>query len=620
MFFEFLKLMRNRWMVICICIMTAVTTGMFLSDLKVSEDGSNMDAIREYYQNPEQFLLTYENQDVLDETQSETLSRMLQQRDYQDNVEHLIQENRLRLVMGIATEEYEIRSMEKADQRYAKMSDISVPLSYHGGIETFLSGTYSVLAGILTGILSCVILLVYDRRQPVFSVVQASVNGGRKLYHRQCCAVLLSAVAVFSLSEFLFLIISLFHGAGSLSDPIQSVYQMWLIPYHISIAGWLVLVYLTRMVIVCGMTSVCVVLCHLPGNRWFKAFLLVLGVIVSWITYDSSSLWLVSLNPVHLIDVNMWMRSWVDLNVFSLPVSRYPVVIGISLCMIPPAFLSGRKETREMLRKASMPSHHCRMGVNLKSNRRIQYWLLQGGILSVIVVMTAVMVWNHNLRISISIPELYYQRYAEILDGTKSLEKDSFLEQEGMELMMQGSQDVYEKMLGYQKAMDQYAQMKENDVFHDTLLWEWISGREGIRTDLMGLMIVLAGLCIPVCFSYGLDSETGMERMHNSTGNTERIHHIQTRNIMVHAVILYLIVFCPVYVRAISIYGIQGLHAGIGLPCWVWMLVQTAVNILAITGFVSVCRRLAEKVKVSVYTVLACGSMIVLGALIVVMI
>ena len=71
--FEILKLLHNRWMILCTAALILLTTGMYCSTLYTSESGNDLRIIQEYYKDPQGFLSSHENMPVLEAEEKETL-------------------------------------------------------------------------------------------------------------------------------------------------------------------------------------------------------------------------------------------------------------------------------------------------------------------------------------------------------------------------------------------------------------------------------------------------------------------------------------------------------------------------------------------------------------------
>ena len=72
--FEILKLLHNRWMILCTAALILLTTGLYRSTIYTSESGNDLRVIQEYYKDPQGFLSSHENMPVLEAEEKETES------------------------------------------------------------------------------------------------------------------------------------------------------------------------------------------------------------------------------------------------------------------------------------------------------------------------------------------------------------------------------------------------------------------------------------------------------------------------------------------------------------------------------------------------------------------
>ena len=190
------------------------------------------------------------------------------------------------------------------------------------------------------------------------------------------------------------------------------------------------------------------------------------------------------------------------------------------------------------------------MSTSIAGNIAVQYWIIHKGLLCLIAVIVAVVIWMPKLHISKSLVDLHYQQYAQQLSGVKTEETDMYLiQQEQFLLSSQGITE--EQRLGFFKAKQQYDLLEQDSVFKDTLLLEWISGRQGLRTVAEAVLLVLAGLCFTMSMTYGKDLETGMIILQKSTCSAALIRRLQRKNMIIHAMCLWTAVCIPLYVRLI---------------------------------------------------------------------
>ena len=325
-----------------------------------------------------------------------------------------------------------------------------------------------------------------------------------------------------------------------------------------------------------------------------------------------------SLNPIHVLHVQEWMSSNIYLSVFSVPVNRLWIILALSLFVQLIGWCSGfsNRKNQVILKKNKEYKHHLnRMKGSLSANEAKKYWLLEGGVLSLIViaVLQGYLISSFHPRMTQA--EMYYSKYAEVLAGEKTAEKDEYLTGEEAYLKSDTTGELYQRYLGFKMAVDQYQSLKDNEIFANRLSYQWFKSRTGMRTILLALFVMLAGLCYPASSAYGNEQETGMVILFQSTGNTSRIQKYRRISLLIHLGLLWLICFAPIYFKVGKIFGYYGLtiKAGImpyGMFLALGIVAETAAGIL----FIRLLEKLAQRLKVRNY-VLAVGLAVIFAGL-----
>ena len=102
MSFEVRKLLKNRWLLVVAAVLLILSCTMYTQNIYITQQGNDYRTIREYYQNPSAFLSANENMPaVVSTAESETVDRMQVQKNYAANVQELIQQNQMKLQLGI---------------------------------------------------------------------------------------------------------------------------------------------------------------------------------------------------------------------------------------------------------------------------------------------------------------------------------------------------------------------------------------------------------------------------------------------------------------------------------------------------------------------------------------
>ena len=332
MYFELLKLIRNRWFLILSGVLLFLLSGLYIQKLPFSEDGNDLKIIQNYYKDPESFLQTYEEMPYMEESspEEETLTRMLDQKDHIRNIKNLIQDNAIRVKSGLIKGTFEKRSMLRSVSLLCRIQNLKVPVTFHGGIEKYLSCPYSVLLGCMCAFLCCFMLFLQEGKEPVRLVTDATVSGRKTIYRNRILTTLTAVFISYTLMEVIQFLAALSIGMGNLQDPVQSLQGMWLFPYHLSIVEWIFLSFLIKAFLLGCFSCFLILLSSICRKEWMFAGIVLLIVLFSFFTADSSDLWLRSFSLIQIFRIQDWMSSVIFLNFFTYTVNRFWMIVAVS--------------------------------------------------------------------------------------------------------------------------------------------------------------------------------------------------------------------------------------------------------------------------------------------------
>lgn len=621
MFFELLKLIHKKWLVFISVLLIVLTGVLFTSQLYVTEKGNDFRIIKEYYNDPDTFLTVYEDMPFINnepDNESETVDRMKEQRDYSVHIKTLIRETALKKKMGIAKNEYDLLSMEKSVRNFCRIQNLYVPVSFHGGVEKFLNNWYSTSVAIIIGLISCFILFVQQRKEKILLVLSATEKGKKTLFRNQCAAVILFSLIIFLLTELMLFCISLFLGIGNINDPVQSIYGMWLFPFHLTILEYLGIYLFFKILLISGMISFLIFICSFFHKEW-KVIICILAVIlISVMTYNQSSLYMNSLNLFRVMNLQKWLCSIIYLNVLSVPVNRFYLIVSLTVLQFFLVISAGyHLWNRRDYSVSKTKERRNWMTFSLSVNEWKKYWLIHGGIVSLILTGVLQYFIINQYHFQMSQPEMFYQRYAEILRGEKNTEKDQFLLDEKEYLLSDTTGDMYQRRLGFEIAERQYNQLSSDEKFADRLSYYWFTGKQGKKVLYGCLILLMAALFYTVSVNSGIEYETGVSVLMKSTGNDKKVKKNKLLCMTVHLIAVWIISFLPVYFKVNEVYGIQDLMVNAGkIPYAVFLLILVAAQISAGVVFIFILNKLAEKIKVSNYVLMTGIAIIMIQVLI----
>lgn len=607
MFFELRKLLKNRWLLMISLLLIIVSSIMFVQTMYTSPEGNDYRIIQSFYDHPESFLETHESVPTLySNAETETLNRMNDQKHHSQNIKQLIRENALKMQLGIAKSNYETASIKKSLTAFCKVQNLTVPVRFYGGTEKFLSSWYSSAAAILISLLCCFILFLQEKKEPVQFLINATKNGRQNLYRNKCFATIIFVVSIFILMQLIeFSTAAIMLGTGYFNDPVQGLYGMWLFPFHVNILEWTILSITLKCFLLSAFTFCFILLSSLSQKEWQFFFIVGLLLLVSASTYNSSNLMIRSLNPFRQIRIQEWMSSVIYLNICSVPVNRFWIITGIGLCVQCIVFYLGFSLSKNTVLKTQfINTRHSlnRMKGILAWNEIKKYWIVQGGILTLLIMLCLQVPIMKNFRLQLSQPEMFYSKYAQILTGEKNPDKEEYLNQEQVYLSQDTTEELYQRKLGFEMALQQYNTLQEGDIFANRLSYMWLKSRTGIRTLLFFIFMMLSGICYPVSTAYGIEQESGMIVLYNSTDKKSTVYKWKHICIFIHILFMWMICFLPVYYKVANIYGFYNLSIKAGrLPYIVFLALTFSSEIGSALLYTWIIKTLANNLKIRNY-------------------
>lgn len=409
-------------------------------------------------------------------------------------------------------------------------------------------------------------------------------------------------------------------GTGYFNDPVQGLYGMWLFPFHVNILEWTTLSITLKCFLLSAFTFCFILLSSLSQKEWQFFFIVGLLLLASASTYNSSNLMIRSLNPFRQIRIQEWMSSVIYLNICSIPVNRFWIILGTALCIQCIVFYSGFSFSKNAVLKTQfLNTRHPmnRMKGILAWNEIKKYWIVQGGILTLLIMLCLQIPIMKNFRLQLSQPEMFYSKYAQILTGEKNPDKEEYLNQEQVYLSQDTTEELYQRKLGFEMALQQYNTLQEGDIFANRLSYMWLKSRTGIRTLLFFIFMMLSGICYPVSTAYGVEQESGMIVLYNSTDKKSTVYKWKHICIFIHILFMWMICFLPVYYKVANIYGFYNLSVKAGrLPYIVFLALNFSLEIGSALLYTWIIKTLANNLKIRNFLLAISIALISMGILI----
>ena len=258
-------------------------------------------------------------------------------------------------------------------------------------------------------------------------------------------------------------------------------------------------------------------------------------------------LWLQSLSLTRLASMDTFLKDCVYLNLFGLPVSRFPAALVFCAAVTAGGYAAGRAV---FCRKSAVPSVKNRAarlplpsGAHTGPLRHEGYKLLvRGGLGAALVCLLAVqIVSTRAVKPPSSEREMYYRSYSERLSGPPTAEKDAFLDAENerfaalhAQLEQAAAQAGGDTFLLEQLTADTERQLRPEDTFREAeaqyraLLpgqsyvyasgYERLFGPVGARETLAYMGLLVFALLLGLSQTMAGETESGVDVLIRTAG------------------------------------------------------------------------------------------------------
>ena len=130
--------------------------------------------------------------------------------------------------------------------------------------------------------------------------------------------------------------------------------------------------------------------------------------------------------------------------------------------------------------------------------------------------------------------------------------------------------------------------------------------------------MMLLGICYPASTAYGIEQETRMVVLYNSTDKKNTVYKWKHFCILVHVLFMWMICLLPVYYKVANIYGFYNLSVKAGrLPYVVFLALTFSLEIGTALLYVWIIKTLANKLKIRNYLFAISIALIGMGILII---
>lgn len=283
-------------------------------------------------------------------TQRETV------RSYPDYVRSLREEAEAKQRSGFfgAPDSFAGRSLRRAAAHYAHLEVLAPEPSFSGGITVLTD--WRVTDGICAagGAMAGLLLLTGEQAAGLLCLVRPTKNGRGALFRRKFAAMVAELAGLFVLTYGGNLAISAaVLGLGDLRRPVQAVIGLQGCPLPLTAGEYLLCVFAGKLLWLLAAETVFFLLCACTDRAALalgSGFAVgVLGLAMQKVPV----LWLQSLSLTRLASMDTFLKDCVYLNLFGLPVSRFPAALVFCAAVTAGGYAAGRAV---FCRKSAVPS------------------------------------------------------------------------------------------------------------------------------------------------------------------------------------------------------------------------------------------------------------------------
>lgn len=415
---------------------------------------------------------------------------------------------------------------------YEKMTNISMPPSFHGNTEIILSSKIPFISAIVMGILASLFLFVQEKRDGMY-VFLKPMPGYKKLYFQKTSAIFMLSFLTFlccTVSE-VFLTTTLL-GASDMMQPMQGVVGYRFVPFHINVLTYVLMIFAYRSMVLGAFLCLFVLLVNATESILKIVCGCSLIVILSLLLGKSTQPWLDIVSLATLFDADNIFANAFVLHIGNIMLIRRWVAIFFLIFMICLGLFGGYAfythvlpiaKTKKHRNNIHLPSFHFLLAKELSK----LFVASQGGIIILLCTM-ALVLQTHYTKRSMSAIDYIYKNYSMILEGEKTEEKEQFLAEEIIRIEKEQSEDENLTQLhGYSKAETQYHMLSSDQsyIYKDGYLSYFT---DSFRFKRYAFLICLLGCSIVFSAASTLNEETDMDRIIISLGKKRKVGFLAT--------------------------------------------------------------------------------------------
>lgn len=513
--------------------------------------------------------------------------------DYSTYLNSVQVESNFRIQSGMFGDktDFSVRSMLKTKGIYGQLFGLPVAPAFSGIPESFRSWRLSDLFFLFFGCAPSLFLLTQERRSGLLALLRPLKHGHGVLYIHKFATitgiVLIGFLLIYGSN--LAIAISLF-GTGDLFIPIQSIYGFHTCPTPLTVVGYLIMFFGTKLLwgwcIGIVFFALCAVALQIP-----VLFGAIFGILtLSLCIGASEALWLRALSLSRLADTEALYLQCLFLNFFGIPVRQLPVSIGFFALLISVCFAVGwiafvRKPISTASKNVgALRLHGLKRHTYIFLHEGQKVWITHGALLMTAFLVAIQIVSYQNFDAPNSLREYYYKMYSETLSGEPCEASDRYLMEEQARFdsiheeisssyaaaggntpaVQQIVASLQAKLRGedaFQDAKQQYESLQDGQHFVYRIGYVRLCGPRGQYEDLLNAIKLLLYLILVFSGVFAVEQETGMEILLQSAGVKRKVAVRKLLNCAIVILIGFCICFVPQYLAVRTNYGLPDVGA-----------------------------------------------------------
>lgn len=512
--------------------------------------------------------------------------------DYADHLRSIESDADFRIRSGLFgdADSFSVRSMTRIKEIYQGLDGLQVESAFSGALEVFDGWKISDLFFLFFGCIPGLFLLTQERRSGLMLLLRPTKKGHGALYLRKfavmTAAVLLGFLLIYGVD--LAIAVRLF-GIGDLSRPIQSAYGFQDCPIPLTVLGYLMTYFATKLLwglAVCMLFfTVCGVVSNISG-----VLLTVAGFLAAALGMGTSgSLWLRTFSLSYLAGAEKMYRQCILLNFFGKPVRQLPISLSFCAAVILASFFIG---WASFVRKSAIPAsksfgilrqHPLQRHTCLFLHEGQKLLRLHGGLLLLLVFMAVQCLSYSSFDRPNSQWAYDYRRYSVQLAGTPSAASEQLIAEERERFaelhkridsysaavgddaaaasLTASLQDELRPEKAFLDAAAQYEALQPGQSYVDRTGYERLYGSTGQKEDLLDLIKWLLFLILTFSGVFAVERETGMDVLQTTAGAKRKIARCKITWCGCILFVSFWVAYLPRWLAVLKHYGLPEMSA-----------------------------------------------------------